>query len=80
MALLVRPVGAGDLRAMRRHTMLASQRANFKRLGSAGTSSFSAFQATFSAHAGGPVQEETVGVITIEDVLEEVGWSGVPAQ
>jgi len=73
MALLVRPRGSGDLRAMRRYTTLASeeendarvdgeyklrnglgdshifsplkgQRAHFKRLGSAGTSSFSNFQ------------------------------------
>ena len=54
---------------------LSGQRANFKRLGSAGTSSFTAFQASFAGQVAAADQEEPVGIITIEDVIEEVGWT-----
>ena len=56
-------------------TSATGQRANFKRLGSAGTSSYSAFQASFAGKVSAADEEEPVGIITIEDVIEEV-WGG----
>ncbi|GAX79404.1 hypothetical protein CEUSTIGMA_g6845.t1 [Chlamydomonas eustigma] len=74
MALLVRPKGK-DLRAMRRNTTLASQRAAYKRLGSAGTASLSAYHAGLmgtTTSLGEEAKEEAIGIITIEDVIEEL--------